>query len=183
MTDMQLTFIHSYKKNPGSNIINFTETYNNTDIPAVKAAWKTVIEGESIFSQNFDLENTENGRRSSKSSGFHWNDITCESEKHLKDEVESHKVPANVECSFDCLTYPDSNTSTIVWRVHHAFIDGVSGQLIYEKLRQVLAGRPITPGTPFPAVAYQVKALQQATREINQGFWKEQREKTPAASG
>ncbi len=183
LTDMQLSFIHSYKKNPGTNIINFIETYNNTDIPAVKAAWKIVVEGESIFRQSFDIESTEGGRRQSKSSSFHWNDIICASEKHFKHEMESHKAPENIECSFDCVTYPESTTSTIVWRVHHAFIDGMSGQLMYEKMRKVLAGQPITPGTPFSAVAHQIKALQQATRESNQAFWKEQLEKHPQPAG
>ncbi|KAF1840228.1 acetyl-CoA synthetase-like protein [Cucurbitaria berberidis CBS 394.84] len=183
LTDMQLSFIHSYKKSPGTNIINFIETYNNTDIPAVKAAWKTVIEGESIFRQSFDIEATDSGRRPSKTSSFHWNDIICASDKHFKHEMESHKAPENIECSFDCVTYPESDTSTIVWRVHHAFIDGMSGQLMYEKMRKVLGGEPITSGTPFSAVAHQIKALQQATRENNRTFWKEQMDKHPQPVG
>lgn len=182
MTDMQLSFIHSYKKSPGTNIINFIETYQTTDIPAVKAAWKTVIENESIFRQSFDLEAT-NGRRQSKSSCFHWNDIICASEKHFKHEMESHKAPADIECSFDCITYVESDRSTIVWRVHHAYIDGMSGQMMYEKMRKVLAGEPIHPGTPFSAVAHQIKALQVASREENQAFWKQQLEKHPQPVG
>ncbi|KAH7377744.1 nonribosomal peptide synthase GliP-like protein [Pyrenochaeta sp. MPI-SDFR-AT-0127] len=183
LTDMQLSFIHSYKKSPGTNIINFIETYNNTDIPAVKAAWKTVIEGESIFRQSFDIEATDGGRRPSKSSSFHWNDIICASERHFKHEMESHKAPENIECSFDCVTYPESSTSTIVWRVHHAFIDGMSGQLMYEKVRKLLCGEPITSGTPFSAVASQIKALQTSSRESNQAFWKEQMQKHPQPVG
>ena len=112
MTDLQLSFIHSYKKSPGTNIINFRETYHVGDVPAVKAAWKTVIEGESIFRQSFDLEATESPRRQSKSTSFHWNDIICASEKHFRHEMESHKAPANIECSFDCVTFPESDTST-----------------------------------------------------------------------
>ncbi|KAF1938005.1 nonribosomal peptide synthase GliP-like protein [Clathrospora elynae] len=183
LTDMQLSFIHSYKKSPGTNIINFIETYNTTDIPAVKAAWKTAIEGESIFRQSFDIEATESPRRQSKTSSFHWNDIICASEKHFKLEMESHKAPEQIECSFDCVTYPESSTSTIVWRVHHAYIDGMSGQLMYEKVRKVLSGEPIQSGTSFSAVAHQIKALQVATRECNQAFWKEQMEKHPQPVG
>jgi hypothetical protein len=61
-TDLQLSFIHSYKKNPGTNIINFVETYRNSDISAIKTAWSRVIEGESIFRQSFDLESTATPR-------------------------------------------------------------------------------------------------------------------------
>lgn len=183
MTDLQLSFIHSYKKNPGTNVICFIETYNTTDIAAVKAAWKTVVEGESIFRQSFDLEAADGPRRPSKSSSFHWNDIICASETHFKHELESHKAPENIECSFDCITYPESTSSTIVWRVHHAFIDGMSGQLVYEKMRKVLSGEPVSSGTPFSAVAHQIKALQLSTRESNQAFWKEQMLKHPQPVG
>lgn len=179
MTDMQLAFIHSYKKSPGTNIINFIESYNNMDIPAVKAAWKTVIDSESIFRQSFDVE----AHRQLKSSPFQWIDIICATEELCIREVDSYKAPKDIECSFDCVTYPESTISTIVWRVHHAFIDGMSGQILYEKMRKVLAGGIIVPGTPFVTVAQQIRALQLASGESNQAFWKEQMRKHPEPIG
>ncbi|KAF2192164.1 nonribosomal peptide synthase GliP-like protein [Zopfia rhizophila CBS 207.26] len=181
MTEMQLSFLHSYKKNPGTNIINFYETYNTRDVPQMKAAWRTVIESEPIFRTPFDSETFE--ASGNLLTPFRWTDIVCKSEHQYRAELAKDVAPENIECSFDCITYPVSGTSTIVWRVHHAFIDGMSAQLVYEKLRMVLMGHHITPGAHFSSVTKGIRALQQSSREVNQAFWKQQLEKHPQPAG
>lgn len=61
--------------------------------------------------------------------------------------------------------------STIVWRTHHALVDGFSAALLYAKLRDVLEGLPIKAGTPFTEVAAGLNKLQQSTRMASKGFW------------
>ncbi|KAF2490812.1 nonribosomal peptide synthase GliP-like protein [Lophium mytilinum] len=181
MSEMQLSFVHSYKKNPGTNVINFFETYNTSDVPIMKAAWQTVIESESIFRTTFDSETFQ--ANEILSLPFRWNDIVCNSEAHYRVELAKDVVPENIGCIFDCITYPASGTSTIVWRVHHAFIDGMSAELMYGKLRRVVMGQHITPGTSFSRVTKDVQALQQSSREANQAFWRTQMEKHPQPAG
>ncbi|OAG08642.1 acetyl-CoA synthetase-like protein [Paraphaeosphaeria sporulosa] len=181
MTEMQLSFLQSYIKNPGSNIINFYETYKICDIPAMKAAWKAVIESEPIFRMSFGAETDQS--QGASLSPFKWNDIVCDSHEHYQAELVKDKAPSHIECSFDCITNPISSTSTIVWRVHHAYIDGMSAQLVYEKARMCLMGHRPTSGADFNSVSKGVQSLQHASRESNQAFWRHQIEKHPQPVG
>ncbi|KAF2809436.1 BcNRPS1, nonribosomal peptide synthetase [Mytilinidion resinicola] len=181
MSEMQLSFLHSYRKNPGTNIINFFETYNTSDVPVMKAAWRTVIESEPIFRTIFDPETLQ--ANENLSVPFRWNDIVCNSESKYRAELAKDVAPENMEYTFDCITYPASGTSTIVWRVHHAFIDGMSAQLMYGKLRRLVMGQHITPGTSFSSVTKDIQALQHSSREANQAFWRKEMEKHPQPVG
>lgn len=180
MTEMQLSFVHGYENNPETNVINFFETYSKEDIPAVRDAWRVVIEGESIFRQRFDIKGSDHV---SQQHPFRWNEIVCASKEHFELELKGHKTSKTIECIFDCVTYPESRTSTVVWRVHHAFIDGMAGQLLYKKMRTTLSGGSPTPGTPFSSVVLQLKAFQQTNREHHQKFWREQTQKHPQPAG
>ncbi|KAF2198590.1 acetyl-CoA synthetase-like protein [Delitschia confertaspora ATCC 74209] len=179
MTEMQLSFVHSYKKNPGTNIVNLYETYNTRDVPAVKAAWQTVIESEPIFRASFDAETLS--VHENPSAPFRWNDIVCKSEHQYQSQLDLDVAPEDIEFSFDCVSY--AGKSTIIWRVHHIFVDGQSAQLIYAKLRRVLMGLPIHAGTHFSSVAAGVRELQQSSHSSNQVFWKQQAENHPQPIG
>ncbi|THC93004.1 hypothetical protein EYZ11_007513 [Aspergillus tanneri] len=160
LTEMQLSFLHSHQETPGANTINFYETYQTAHLPIVKAAWQTVIQTEPIFRISFDSDDEAY-------------------EAALAQDV----YPDTIQCSFDVVTLPASGFSTVIWRVHHAFIDGMSGQLVYRKVRDLIMGRSITAGTPFTTVAEHLRLLQDERRQIHRQFWRKQKEDHPQPAG
>ena len=175
LTEMQMSFFHSYESKPGTNIINFYETYKTTDISAIKAAWKTVIEIEPIFRYSFSSADSVQLDR----NHFCWNETIVDSAEALEVGLSRDVAPQNPGCSFDVLTLPQAGTSTVVWRVHHAFIDGASSQMLYSKLRNVLNELPISAGTPFTQVARELQEYQSSSHEASRRFWKQQYKEHP----
>lgn len=55
MTEMQLALLYGSQKNPGTNIINYHESYHPEDLPILKRAWKALVEAEPIFSTRFTI--------------------------------------------------------------------------------------------------------------------------------
>ncbi|PYI03216.1 nonribosomal peptide synthase GliP-like protein [Aspergillus sclerotiicarbonarius CBS 121057] len=173
LTEMQMSFLHSHEKAPGSNIISFFETYQTMHLPVVKAAWQTVIQTEPIFRMSFESGDCK------VSAPFRWTEQVVDSKDTYDAALARDVLPETIQCSFDVITLPSLGVSTVIWRVHHAFVDGMSGQLIYGKIRDIINGRAITAGTPFRDVANRLRLFQDAHRERHQQFWMQQREKHP----
>ena len=181
LTEMQNCFLHGSRKNPDLNIIRFSQTYRFNDLSAVQRAWKTVIELESIF-QPQSLE-----RIQSPNGPFQWTEIVVDEEISYQKElakVESCSSP--VSC-FKAVTWirPQglAPISTVIWHVHHAFIDGYSAQLIHAKVHRVVNGYPVSPGISFWTVAAELKMLQQENRTSARQFWDHQCSTFAAAGG
>ncbi|QSZ34268.1 hypothetical protein DSL72_005858 [Monilinia vaccinii-corymbosi] len=188
VTEMQHSFMHSYQQQPGSNIISFYETYRSTDIPHMKMAWQTVIDSEPIFRTTFDHDKAT-ATYSMDPLPFIWNEVLVagDTDAYIS-ELEKEIVPANMEVTFTVLTPRPQRSgkvgvSTIVWRVHHAFIDGYSANLLYEKVRKVVMGQNVVPGTPFSSVIQEVQKHQQMNREVSKAFWRKQMELHPSPVG
>ena len=179
LTEMQLSFLHSHQTSPGSNMINFFETYQTTHLPIVKAAWQTVIQTEEIFRMSFEVDDCHE----QPTAPFKWTETIVSSREEYEAALGKDVVSAAIECSFDVVTLPTAGISTVVWHVHHAFVDGMSGQLVYGKVRDVIAGRTITPGTPFRSVANGLSRLQQEDQQKHQQFWAQQKKQHPQPVG
>ncbi|PLN76560.1 acetyl-CoA synthetase-like protein [Aspergillus taichungensis] len=179
LTEMQLSFLHSHQKSPGSNMINFLETYQTAHLPIVKAAWQTVIQTEDIFHMSFDADDCHK----QPTAPFKWTETVVSSREEYEAALCKDVDPAAIECAFDVVTLPAAGVSTIIWRVHHAFVDGMSGQLVYGKVRDAIAGRTITPGTPFRSVANDLRRLQQENQQKHQQFWVQLKKQHPQPAG
>ncbi|ESZ95931.1 BcNRPS1, nonribosomal peptide synthetase [Sclerotinia borealis F-4128] len=187
ITEMQHSFMHSYQRQPGSNIISFYETYSSANVPIMKMAWKTVIDSESIFRTIFDHDKAT-ATHSKQPLPFVWDEIFVEDTDTYISELEKEIVPAKMEVTFTVLTPRTQRSgnvgvSTIVWRVHHAFIDGYSANLLYEKVRKIVMGQNIVSGTPFSSVIHEVQKYQQMNREVSRSFWRKQMELHPSPVG
>lgn len=187
ITEMQHSFMHSYQRQPGSNIISFYETYSTADIPTMKMAWKTVIDSEPVFRTIFDHERAT-ATYSKQPLPFIWDEVFVEDTDTYISELEKETVPEKMEVSFKVLTPRTQRSgnvgvSTIIWRVHHAFIDGYSANLLYEKVRKIVMGQDIVPGTPFSNVIHEVQKYQQMNRDVSRAFWRKQMELHPAPVG
>ncbi|KAB8298143.1 hypothetical protein EYC80_001899 [Monilinia laxa] len=187
VTEMQHSFMHSYQRQPGSNIISFYETYSSANVPTMKVAWKTVIDSEPVFRTVFDHDRAT-ATCSKQLLPFIWDEVFVEDTDTYISELEKEIVPAKMEVTFTVLTPRTQRSgnvgvSTIIWRVHHAFIDGYSANLLYEKVRKIVMGQNIVPGTPFSSVIQEVQKYQQMNREVSRVFWRKQMEIHPSPVG
>ncbi|KAK6600093.1 nonribosomal peptide synthase [Botrytis cinerea] len=187
LTEMQHSFMHSYQRQPGSNIISFYETYSSANIPTMKTAWKTVIDSEPVFRTIFDHDRVT-ATYSKQPLPFIWDEVFVEDTDTYISELEKEIVPEKMEVTFTVLTPRTQRSgnvgvSTIIWRVHHAFIDGYSANLLYDKVRKIVMGQSIIPGTPFSNVIHEVQKHQQMNRDVSRAFWRKQMESHPSPVG
>lgn len=187
MTEMQLAFMQGSQANPGTNTISFFETYQTRDVPIMKRAWKTVIESEPIFRTTFDVTEDKATLVEHMHARFSWEEIVVRSQEDYEKMLEDNGESEDVFTSFKVITRPrdsrDASLSTIVWRVHHALIDGFSAALVYKKVRQVAAGLSVKAGTSFLYLARDLQALQYANQSASQHYWKQRQERSANAVG
>jgi hypothetical protein len=187
MTEMQLTLIHGSQSRPGTNIINFFETYYTKDLPIMRRAWNAVIDSEPIFRTAFEFNEGEGNLVMQAAAPFSWTEVVVHSQSDYETEMEDQQFDAAVGTSFKVVTFDNGsqglNHSTIIWRVHHALIDGFSATLVYKKVQQAACGYSFQPGTAFAKVARDLKALQLESRPASQRFWKQQQAEYAASAG
>lgn len=187
MTEMQLVFIQGSQANPGTNTISFYETYQTKDVSIMKRAWKAVIESESIFRTKFKVTEDKATLIEQMHAQFAWEEILVRNQEEYEKALEENQQSEEVFTSFKVVTWPrdgqDITLSTIIWRVHHALIDGFSAALVYKKVRRAAAGLPVKAGTPFTQLAKGLQALQNANRSSCQQFWKQRQETSSNAVG
>lgn len=187
MTEMQSSLIHGSQNQPGTNVISLYETYYPKDVPVMRRAWKAVIESEPIFRTAFDFSEGEGHMIEEDVTPFPWMETVVYDQDAYEAALEEDSTEGQVGTSFKVVTWERGSQgptlSTIIWRVHHALIDGFSAALVYKKLRRAAAGLPIQPGTSFTGVARDLLGLQQKYRPASQQFWREQSAQYSSATG
>ncbi|TGJ80893.1 hypothetical protein E0Z10_g7887 [Xylaria hypoxylon] len=178
LTEMQLSFVHSFMNKPGTNVISFYETYKTAHIPFIRAAWKRVIEAEPIFKLSFADAGAGKVRELPRAL-FIWNETVVQSREEYETALERDVSPQSIEVSFDVITLSSEDVSTVVWRVHHAFIDGMSAQSVYNKFQGALAEKDVIVGPPFQHVVQELGEYQRVTQEDRKEFWTMQVAKHP----
>ncbi|KAJ6445344.1 NRPS-like enzyme [Purpureocillium lavendulum] len=162
LTEMQLHFIHGSLRQPGTNFIVHTETYETNYIPILKEAWKQVVESEPIFNQDFPRHHAvEYGP-----VGFNWDDATNENTNRYDSETRIG--------SFFRVTPAEGSTqlSHITWTVHHSLMDGYSASLLFDKVLRIANGesRPF-PGPSFQHFTRELDLFRKASREFGAAHW------------
>ena len=184
LTEMQLALMHGSRVNPGSNIISFIEEYRGEDLPIMKKAWNTVITSEPIFRIYGSLHDDQNRIEMHNNASVRWVDVVTRNQDEYDAEINRAPLHSSINTSFKVVTLDrgmqESSTSTIIWRVHHAMIDGWSASCIYQKVRQVAEGHIIQAGTPFTKIALDLLTLQESSRNRFKKFWAEQRLQFPS---
>ncbi|GAW22826.1 hypothetical protein ANO14919_123700 [Xylariales sp. No.14919] len=164
--------------NPGTNVISFYETYRTANIPSIRAAWKRVIEAEPTFKLSFAAADTGKILELPQAL-FAWNETVVGSRAEYEAALEQDASPHTIDVSFNVITLPSEGISTIAWRVHHVFIDGMAAQSVYNKFQGALAGKEVTPGTPFQHVIQELREYQRRTLTYRKKFWAIQAAKHP----
>lgn len=196
VTEMQLALIHGTQRFPTRNVINYFETHPAHRLPILRHAWQTVISMEPIFRTKFDLRN--GGQLIEQTEApFIWRESTVKDKRSYQRALQDAPSLSDLEQSdegcqvmlgnrFEAITLlnDDDGThiSTIIWRVHHALVDGYSANLLLEKVRRVSAGLPVRPSPSFATIAARLYQLQKTSAEAAKQFWQQRYAAFPSAS-
>jgi len=165
LTEMQLIFIRGSLRQPGTNVIIHSETYKTDNIPALKEAWRQVIESEPIFSRDFPNHQA----LSTDSTGFNW----VESGADFADQ--NRPAGPSIGSFFrvtpiHCPSGP--SLSKITWTVHHALIDGYSASVLLDKVLRIANHEPSPPpGPSFSQSTRELDLFRRANREAGDAYW------------
>lgn len=176
-SEMQLTLIHGSVKNPGTNIIQYFETYEPEHIPSIKDAWHTLYEQESILGIRYSADLLPQKR-----TCFDWRAVTTEDRKEFEKLINTRKVPLDIGSSWQVVTLAAPGQpsrmikSVVIWTIHHALIDGYSAQLLLSKIRRIVAGEPVSPGPSPVEMTRRIQMLREARNDEGSAFWAAQRD-------
>ncbi|KAJ2904207.1 Condensation domain protein [Zalerion maritima] len=198
VTEMQTTLIEGSRQNPGTNIICLHDQCATQMVPTLKAAWNKVLSSEPIFNTTFCgmLSNRLERRgteATTRTPGIEWAEITTYDQDAFHHEVRRRPAcfgkDLGIGCSFKVVTLRKGSrrpsTSTVIWNVHHALVDGYSARLLYHKVLRVINHQEHhpRPGTSFFNVSPSIRFLQNKSRGPSKEFWKGLADKHPAAVG
>ncbi|KAI1803204.1 acetyl-CoA synthetase-like protein [Daldinia bambusicola] len=187
-TEPQLLLLRETSQNQNLNILTIHESYmDDWDAQFVCDAWASTILVEPIFKDLLrDLDVLP--------QQFLLREIVqVESEDDLQKEIQSavSKTGPITKLTVVQLSIPseesnDTKKNTIVvWRIHHAFMDGYSARILRDKIARTLRGGKfdIPAGPSFKETVRSLRVLREAKSESTRRFWDGKRDKFPAAIG
>ncbi|KAJ8069778.1 hypothetical protein OCU04_000194 [Sclerotinia nivalis] len=184
---MHLTFINGGQRQPGTNIIHYYETYDVRHLSTVKKAWMEVIESEPIFRVNFTLYEENGTLTEQKVAPFCWTEVTVSTTVMFENEVKKLHKTSKINSSFRVVilqTKPQQESKfTIIWRVHHALMDGHSYKVVLKKVRSAINGLPLRDGLSFVSLAKRLDEYRKTHQAKGKSFWKQQYDQHGAGYG
>ncbi|MCJ1380199.1 hypothetical protein MMC17_003302 [Xylographa soralifera] len=185
LTEMQMSLLAGSQRDPGTNVIQFFDTFMTIHVPELKEAWERVIEMEPVFQSWQMLPFNERPSTKPAKSVLKWTQETYDSVSEYQAALDAFPIEPSAATSFRAVrlrqdSKPD--VTTIIWNVHHALIDGYSASLVYQKVRHAAEGHDVRPGTSFFHVAGELSRLHKGLRETYQRFWKQQQLQFPCAA-
>ncbi|POS75433.1 D-alanine-poly(Phosphoribitol) ligase subunit 1 [Diaporthe helianthi] len=189
-TEMQSSLLHSTQTNPFRNIIMYVEKHRPEDMLPLKQAWKQATDSEEIFRMRFEASGSHFLMTDRGESSFVWEEKLFDDEALYNREIR-HALPLAepFQCSFKAVTLRrkpgdpeqgNGDETTLIWLVHHAFIDGVSCDIIRSKIHRLLIGREVQPGPSYTDFSMKLRAIQLAGSESAAAFWKLQASRFPS---
>ncbi|GAW14660.1 hypothetical protein ANO14919_040630 [Xylariales sp. No.14919] len=186
LTEMQISLVQSTQLNPGYNVISYSETHLPENVPALKLAWETVLRMEEIFNVSFCVDESGVYSYERRQMPFVWEELVFQDQSSYEQELEISRLQDQpVGTTFKVVTFAPlgaNGKSTVVWRVHHAMIDGMSCSIVLSKVRQVLAQKPVKAGPPFGIFSSKLQSLQLREYESAVEFWAKQKRDHPSPS-
>ncbi|RJE25399.1 Condensation domain protein [Aspergillus sclerotialis] len=187
MTEIQLTLFQGSQTRPGSNIVSFRETCLTEMVPYMKRAWRKVIEAVPIFRTKFEIVDGTGMLTLKDKADFRWHEVHVYDRVAFETELDSLPGDTEVSSSFKVITWNRGRQgrwySTIIWRVHHALIDGYSAKLVYQKVLNAVQNQPFEPGTSFHILAQGIAQPPEKARNAAKEFWARTYEVHKAANG
>ncbi|KAF1998231.1 BcNRPS1, nonribosomal peptide synthetase [Amniculicola lignicola CBS 123094] len=170
---MQESLIQSTNCHPGKNVIWYHEMHLPEHIPALKAAWKAVVDAEPIFRTPSRTKVGPDHNVDESADSFPWTETFVPDKVSFERELMRQDLPTDfLSSSFKVITETSAEgKSMLIWRVHHALIDGCSRDLVLVKVRRHLDGDYVGPGPPFDRFVESLKSHQDHNREAATKYW------------
>ncbi|KAI0401758.1 hypothetical protein F4802DRAFT_579052 [Xylaria palmicola] len=178
-TELQLLFLRETSRDSGRNMLTLQKTYNGEwDASLICDTWVNTIMAEPLFKDlvaNFDTP---------AQRLLPWEIIRVETEDDFQKAIRN----ASIICGpLFTLTVVDLDHSfvTVIWRVHHAFMDGFSARILQDKISQNLiqGERTIGPGPSFKEMVHAIESLRKSRSEATRRFWDRKRSLFSSAIG
>ncbi|KAF2756230.1 BcNRPS1, nonribosomal peptide synthetase [Pseudovirgaria hyperparasitica] len=181
LTELQLLLLRGSLRTPSLNVLTIQDAFKGQSLEAIKLAWERVVQSEPIFSELLQ------GMAVAPNALFRWRELHVPDEEAFDEQMSRQPEVDGSISSFDIVTIDgpigaEPNKIITVWRVHHAFIDGYSIQLIRNKVRDVLRGEEIRAGPHFGAIVRQIKDIQMSNKDAAREFWDKQHEQFASAA-
>ncbi|ETS77601.1 hypothetical protein PFICI_09663 [Pestalotiopsis fici W106-1] len=185
MTEMQLSLVQSTRQNPGRNIIAYFETHRPENIAALRIAWEKVLQSEPIFNLVFEVDELHGYMHEAAQVPFVWEEVMVSTASSYEQELGKW-LPTEeyIGSSFKVITLQpkgEQGRSTVIWRVHHAMVDGVSFALIHSKIRRILSGQPLVAGPSFLEFSQKLRLIQLKGHKSAVAFWARKQGTSPHA--
>lgn len=183
-TELQLLLLRETAQNRHRNILtlyqNYPDFYQVGDLSKV---WEDTILAEPIFEDLF------RDMKVSAEQLLFRNVIQAETEDDYQREAyaAAHACDSISRLTIITLVKPSSprpRSTAVIWRIHHAFMDGYSARILSDRVDRTLRGEGVAVGGPcFRETVRSLRMVQEARRETTRRFWQEKNEEYPSASG
>lgn len=201
VTETQRRFLHPVGRRRMPNIVRFAAEWPTRQLPDVKRAWMTALASEPIFSSQLEQGPDDGNWYINEKDEFEeppWREVLVHTEPDYTRAVERYvkqlthdRVVEDGMMWFTVIVpsrtsslLPDTQTegttratSTVIWNVHHALVDGLSCDIILQKVQLALGGGSVHRGPSFVAFANRLAVYQAARSREGESFWKRQKER------
>ena len=176
LTESQLLLLRGSLDNPKLNVVTLLETYTEWDIEAVCNAWTRTILNEPIFSDLIQALHVP------PEHFLLWQTVQADTDESFEEEVSNAVNACGAISRITAIQSGQYDKKiTVVWRIHHAFIDGYSARILRDKVDRTLRREPVTPGPPFKETMSLLRAMQEEKRDNTRAFWASKRAQYPSA--
>ncbi|KAF3059496.1 Nonribosomal peptide synthetase 10 [Daldinia childiae] len=185
-TEPQLLLLRETSQNHKLNILTIHESYTGDwNTQDVYDAWVNTILAEPIFKDllgDLDVLPQQLLLREI---------IRTDSEDDFQREIR-HAIHATgpisklivIQSSSPSASGETAKSTAVVWRIHHAFMDGYSARILRDKITRTLRGEFGVPvGPSFRETVRSLGVLREERSESTRRFWDGKREQFPTAIG
>ncbi|KAK6952758.1 hypothetical protein Daesc_005052 [Daldinia eschscholtzii] len=186
-TEPQLLLLRETSQNQKLNILTLHESYTGDwDAQVVCDAFADTILSESIFKdllRDLDVLPQQFLLRQI---------VQVQSEDDLQREIRTAVNATGPITKLTVIQFSPPvelkdtpKTTAVIWRIHHAFMDGYSARILHDKITRILRGGEfgVAAGPSFRETVRSLRALREEKSESTRRFWETKREKFPAAIG
>lgn len=183
-TEAQLLLLRETSHNNKLNIVTLHESYTGSwDVQGVYNAWENTILAEPIFRDLFhDLEISPQRLLCPKIIQVETDD---EYQREFTNAVNASGLISKltvIQLLRPSRSDEIGTLTAVVWRIHHALIDGYSARILRDKIRRTLRGEVgVVAGSSFKETVRSLRTLREARRESTRDFWDRKRERFSVA--
>lgn len=176
-TESQLLLLRETFDDQKRNILTIHKVYTGEwDAQVVCNAWTNTIQAEPVFRDLVvDLEMPPHQLTPRKI-------IHVETEEEFQRELHNALL-VHGPLSHIAVIKLASSSIGVVWRVHHAFMDGFSARILRDKISHNLLGITANAGPSFKDTVCALSKLREERRDTTRRFWDSKRAQFPNAVG